>query len=152
MSKGNLAVKVLRENFIKKHQVHPDYFTLGERPLDEEAFTDRELYYPKEFLRKNHHQAQGRLFPPPARESPTRIPAIKIELQPSRPKPSFKLLPKSCTPTLIGREEGRLVGTHSSVPSPPSYVKAEKLRRQVVSAREPRRPLPKYSAYMYSFD
>lgn len=148
MSKGNLAVKVLRENFIKKHQVHPDYFTLGERPLDEEAFTDRDLYYPKEFLRKNNHQGQGRLF----RESPTRIPSIKIQLQPSRSKPSFKLIPKSCTPTLIGREEGRLVETHSSVPSPPNYVKVEKLRRQVVSAREPRRPLPKYSAYMYLLD
>jgi hypothetical protein len=47
MSKSNLAIKVLRENFIKKHQVQPDYFTQGEKGVDEEAFCDREMYYPK---------------------------------------------------------------------------------------------------------
>jgi hypothetical protein len=124
MSKGSLAVKVLRENFIRKHQVHPEYFTLGERPLDEETFTDRDLYYPKEFHRKNNHQGHGRLLSRPPHDPPPGIPSIKIELQPPRSKPSFKVLPKSCTPTLIGREEGRLVGSHSSVRSPPSYVKA----------------------------
>lgn len=122
MSKGTLAVKVLRENFIRKHQINPEYFTLGERPLDEEAFTDRDLYYPKEFHRKNNHHGHGRLLPRPPHDPPPRVPSITIQLQQPRPKTSFKLLPKACTPTLTGRE--KRVGSHSSVPSTPSYVKA----------------------------
>lgn len=50
MSKTATTIKVLRENFIKKHQIHPDYFYHSEKHVyDEEVFNDREIFYPKEF-------------------------------------------------------------------------------------------------------
>lgn len=42
MSKGVTTIKVLRENFIKKHQIHPDYFYQTEKQLlEEDIFNDK---------------------------------------------------------------------------------------------------------------
>jgi hypothetical protein len=152
MSKSNTAIKVLRENFIKKHQVHPDYFTHAERPIDEEAFCDRDMFYPKEFMRKNHHQGQGKLLTFRRRDDEVKnIPAIKLQLRPPIEK-KMTLVTKSVTPSLTAREDGRHFNTYNSIPSQPSFIKTEKLRKKTVSARESRRPLPRYSAYMYIQD
>jgi hypothetical protein len=48
MNKREVNIKVLRQNFIKKHQLNPDYFTLQDHhDLEQLEFGDTEAFYPK---------------------------------------------------------------------------------------------------------
>ena len=77
------------------------------------------------------------------------MPSIDLQIKSSQKKVGLKVSRKSLTPSLTPRQEdGHCVSIYSTIPAQPSYVKAEKMRRKVVSAREDRRTLPKYSAYM----
>lgn len=150
MSKAATSIKALRENFIKRYQVEPDYFTQGEKQAQEEAaFTDRELFYPKEFERKNNYHGHGKFITIKQKQDIlNEIHSIKI-----RPKPQsdFKLriIPKAITPDPRQSEERQAVHpNYNTIPCQPSLIKTERLKRKVVSAREGRKTIPKYAAYM----
>jgi len=57
MSRNFQTIKALRENFLKRHQVDKDFFTLPAQ--QEHSLTDEALFSPSDYLQPIlHHQRQ----------------------------------------------------------------------------------------------
>ncbi len=79
MSKGMVKIKLLRENFIKKHQLEPDYFNNCDRnELEQHQFCDKELFYPDQI----HHKRNVSAFTMATL-------SFRAELKESKPKMNF---------------------------------------------------------------
>lgn len=123
---------------------------LGEKQAQQElAFTDRQIFYPKQFERKNNYQGHGKFITIKQKQDIfNQIQSIKV-----RPKPQndnrLRIIPKAITPDPRQSEKRQeIFQNYNTIPCQPSLIKTERLKRKVVSAREGRKTIPKYAAYM----
>ena len=146
MKQGDVKIKVLRENFIKKHQINPDYFTLQDQyDLENLEFCDQYLFYPKHPRSNNNKQQSLATYRSSSHKKALSNPTMTALVTDQKKSMKFHKFQEKIPPNSPQHRQVRNPKIKISFES--NFIKSQKLKKRNSSTNQAK-ILPNFAVFM----